>query len=452
MVRRFAFLPLIALISAQAQAQTDPAAPGRIKAALAVPTASPQPGCAVGIFRNGKPAEMVNAGFADIEGGLEIKSSTQFYAASVAKQFTSVAVMQQVVAGKIRLDADIRTYLPELPQYPQVVTVQMLLNMTGGVRDSLTLLGLEGYDALTESTRAKALAGVYLQPDTKFAPGTEYDYSNGGYLLASEIVERVTGTSFEKYVNDKVLKPLGMTRSVVMLGARTGATDVAKGYVAKDGTVTLANEFPLFGGSGGLVTTIEDLGKWAKDIDNGHKVWTPAITKLMTQAGVFADGTPALRGGYGIAYGNGLLIGPNWFHHTGGAGGFKTLFGYNPGTRVAVALLCNNGDYDPGTKADAVVAALNEGLPPISEPSHAIEALNGRYKVANLVATYALAANKDAITLTAERPDGKRGEPMVFKRVQGVYRSGPNELTIDDNGAGFTLAVPRITLHFDKVK
>ena len=133
MVRRFAVLPLLALITGQAQA--DPGAAERIRVALAVPTATPQPGCAVGIFRNGQPAEMVNAGFADIEDGRRIQSNTRFYAASVAKQFTAVAVMQQVVAGKIRLDADIRTYLPELPQYPHPITVQMLLNMTGGVRD-----------------------------------------------------------------------------------------------------------------------------------------------------------------------------------------------------------------------------------------------------------------------------------------------------------------------------
>lgn len=456
MVRRFAFLPLLALIAGQAQASplqtpADPGAIARIKAALAVPTATSQPGCAVGIFRSGKPAEMVNAGFADVEGGRAIQSNTQFYAASVAKQFTSVAIMQQVVAGKIRLDADIRTYLPEMPQYAQPVTVQMLLNMTGGIRDSLSLLGLEGYDKLTESTRAQGLAGVYRQPDTKFVPGTRYDYSNGGYLLVSEILERVTGISFEKYMNDRVLKPLGMTRSVVMLGARSTDANRAKGYVSKDATVTSADEYPLFGGSGGLVTTIEDLGKWAADIDSGHKVWTPAITKLMRTPGTFNDGSPLLRGGNGIVYGQGLLLGPNWFHHTGGASGFKTLFGYNAGKRLAVALLCNNGEYDPNTKADAVVAALNEGLPPISEPSHAIEALDGRYKTPNLLATYALTATKTNITLTIERADGKSAGPMVFKRVQGQYRSGPNELTIDDNGKGFTLAIPRVTLHFDKV-
>lgn len=451
MIRDFLALPLAAVAVAPASAQTFPSS-DRVAGALAVSEATPQPGCAVGIFRAGKSAQRINAGYADLEARLPIRSDTQFYAASVAKHFTAVAVMQQVVAGRIRLDEDIRAYIPELPRYPHPVTVQMLLNMTGGIRDSLSLLGLEGYDNLSQSSRALGLAGVYRQPDTKFEPGTRYDYSNGNYLLLSEAVERVSGMPFETYMNARILRPLGMTRSVVMLGSRPADANLAKGYVARDGSVTSSNEYPLFGGSGGLVTTIDDLGKWAADIDSGHKVWTSEITRLMTQAGTFKDGSPALRGGYGAVYGNGLLIGPHWFHHTGGAGGFKTLFGYNAGKRTAVALLCNNGDYDPNVKADAVVAALEEGLPAISEPTRPIQSLNGRYRSANLAATYDLSALNDGITLVARRGDGRTGTPMQFKRMQGVFRSGPNELTIDDDGAGFTLSIPRVALHFDKVK
>lgn len=456
MIGRFACLPLLALTLSPAQAHArspaDAAVADRIKAALAVPAGTPQPGCAVGIFRDGKVAQVVTAGFADVEAGRPIRSDTQFYAASVSKQFTAVAVMQQVVAGKIRLDADVRTYLPELPAYPQPATVQMLLNMTSGVRDSLSLLGLEGYDGLSSTSRALALAGVNRQPDTKFEPGTQYDYTNGGYLLLSEIVERVTGVTFERYVNDEVLKPLGMTRSFVLLGSRTRDPNYAKGYVAKAGTVTSADEYPLFGGSGGLMTTIDDLAKWNRDIDSGHKVWTPAITRLMTEAGKFKNGAPVVRGGWGIPYGNALLVGPNWFHHTGGAGGFKTLFGYHRGKRLGIALLCNNGEYDPNQKADAVIAALNDGLPPVSEPAVPAARLNGRYQAAQLAATYVLDATPDAITAFAERPDGQRGKPMIFQRVERQYRVGPNVLTPDDDGRGFTLEIPRMTLHFDKVQ
>jgi CubicO group peptidase (beta-lactamase class C family) len=442
-------LPLAALAASPASA-ADPAASGRIRAALGVQDGA-QPGCAVGIFRNGKPAELVNAGLADIASGRAIGTDTQFYAASVSKQFTAVALLQQVAAGKVKLTDSVRKYIPELAPYADKVTVQMLLNMTGGVRDSLSLMAIEGYDRISTPTRKQALEAVYRQQDAKFEPGTRYDYTNGGYLLLSEIVERAAGQPFETYVNDKVLKPLGMTRSFMMLGSRTADANVAKGYVAKDGKVTDADEYPLFGGSGGLITTVSDLAKWDYDIDTGHKVWTPAITKWMAEPGKFLNGAPALRTGRGIAYGNALLVGDHWFHHTGGAAGFKTLYGHLREKRIGVALLCNNGAVDPAPHADKVIAALNEGLPAIGAPSADGSALNGGYRNPNLAATYWIEAKDDTIVLTIQRADGSRTPARTLKRgPDGAFKAEPLTLTPDDDARGFTLEIPRVTLHFSR--
>jgi CubicO group peptidase (beta-lactamase class C family) len=442
-------LPLAAMAAWPASA-ADPAAPARIRAALGVPDGA-QPGCAVGIFRAGKPAELVNAGLADVATGRAIGSDTQFYAASVSKQFTAVAVLQQVAAGKVKLTDSVRKYIPELAPYADKVTVQMLLNMTGGVRDSLSLLALEGYDRISAPTRKQALEAVYRQQDAKFEPGTQYDYTNGGYLLLSEIVERAAGQPFETYVNAKVLKPLGMTRSFMLLGSRATDPNVAKGYVAKDGKVTDADEYPLFGGSGGLITTVNDLAKWDADIDNGHKVWTAQISKWMAEPGKFLNGAPAMRTGRGIAYGNALLIGNRWFHHTGGAVGFKTLYGHLREKRVGVALLCNNGAVDPVPQADKVVAALNEGLPAIGEPSADGSAINGSYRNANLAGTYWLAMKGDALEVVVAQADGSRAPAKLLKRApDGSFKNEMLSLTPDDDARGFTLEIPRVTLHFSR--
>ncbi len=442
-------LPLAAMAAWPASA-ADPAAPARIRAALGVPDGA-QPGCAVGIFRAGKPAELVNAGLADVATGRAIGSDTQFYAASVSKQFTAVAVLQQVAAGKVKLTDSVRKYIPELAPYADKVTVQMLLNMTGGVRDSLSLLALEGYDRISAPTRKQALAAVYRQQDAKFEPGTQYDYTNGGYLLLSEIVERAAGQPFETYVNAKVLKPLGMTRSFMLLGSRATDPDVAKGYVAKDGKVTDADEYPLFGGSGGLITTVNDLAKWDADIDSGHKVWTAQISKWMAEPGKFLNGAPAMRTGRGIAYGNALLIGNRWFHHTGGAVGFKTLYGHLREKRVGIALLCNNGAVDPVPQADKVVAALNEGLPAIGEPSADGSAINGSYRNANLAGTYWLAMKGDALEVVVAQADGSRAPAKLLKRApDGSFKNEMLSLTPDDDARGFTLEIPRVTLHFSR--
>jgi CubicO group peptidase (beta-lactamase class C family) len=459
-VTRIAHLPLVALIAASlaapAATTATPAEPGAakaaaVKAALAVPATSAAPGCAVGLFRGGKTELQVNDGYADVATGRRIDADTQFYAASVSKQFTVAALMQLVAAGKVRLDADVHRYLPDLPPYPDPLTIQHLLNMTSGVRDSLVLLQLDGIEPLSRANRAQALAEVFQQRDTKFRPGTAYDYTNGGYLLLSEVVERVSGEKFETYVDAHVLKPIGMTRSFVMLGSRTSDTNVARGYTMAGGKAVLTDEFPLFGGSGGLITTINDLAKWYGDIDNGHKVWTPEVTRLITMPGRFADGSPVRDHGQGPVYGNALLIGPHWFHHTGSAGGFKTLFGYNREQRFGVALLCNNGDYNPDKVADAVVAAFDKSVPRVSEGAPP-SSVNGRYGNPNLKAVYSIALTEGGGTLTITDRNGKPGAPQVLEATgPGQYKAQGYTLSFDDNAMGFTLTIPRVSLHFTRL-
>jgi len=459
-VTRIAHLPLVALIAislmAPAATAATPAEPtaekaAAVKAALAVPATTAAPGCAVGLFRGGKTELQVNDGYADVATGRRIDADTQFYAASVSKQFTVAALMQLVAAGKVRLDADVHLYLPDLPPYPDPLTIQNLLNMTSGVRDSLVLLQLDGIEPLSRATRAQALAEVFQQRDTKFKPGTAYDYTNGGYLLLSEVVERVSGEKFEAYVNAHVLRPLGMTRSFVMLGNRTSDANAARGYTMPGGKPTLTDEFPLFGGSGGLITTINDLAKWYADIDSEHKVWTPEVTRLMTTPGLFTDGSPVRDHGQGPVYGNALLIGPHWFHHTGAAGGFKTLFGYNREQRFGVALLCNNGDYNPDKVADAVLAAYDGNVPRVSEGAPP-SSLNGRYGNPNLKAVYTIALTEAGGTLTVTDRTGKPGVPQSLEATgPGQYKGPGYTLSFDDNAMGFTLTIPRVVVHFARL-
>ena len=111
----------------------------------------------------------------------------RIYTASVAKQFTVLAIAQLVVAGKIGLNDDIRKYLPEMAQYRVPVTVAMLIHHTSGIRDMLELGTYAGYEIATNVSRADSLKLVMSQTDTAFLPGTQYRYSNGGYLLLSLI-------------------------------------------------------------------------------------------------------------------------------------------------------------------------------------------------------------------------------------------------------------------------
>lgn len=409
------------------------------------------PGCVVGAFKAGKTLFVTAAGLADIEKGTPLDGDTLIYAASVSKQFTSLAAATLATQGKIDLDADIRTYLPELPQYELPVTARMLMHHTAGIRDSLTLLRLTGLAGSNESNKAQALDILFRQKGTNFTPGTDWTYSNGGYLLLAEIVERVSGKPFADYVNAAILKPLGMKSSFFMNDAEP-VGKIAHGYNPKDGGFVIRDTYPRFSGSGGLMVSINDLAKFDQDIEVGHKVWTPAVKAIMLKPGTFTNGQPAGRKMGGQAYAGGLMVGQrrgqNFVEHGGGAEAFRNQYERLPERRLGVAVFCNRGDWNPVAKADEVIALLEGNI----LTAEARPSLAGRYASPELQATYDLTVEGTKLTAAVSSPYTKSGEPLVFQRgADGVFRSDEGSLTFDDDGKGFTLSTGRVTaIHFDR--
>jgi CubicO group peptidase (beta-lactamase class C family) len=434
-----------------APASASPGEADRIRAVIADPAGMTAPGCAVAIFRAGKTSEIVVAGAADTASGRPIGANTQFYAASVSKQFTAMAIMQLVVAGKVKLGDDIRAYLPEMPAYARPVTIAMLLRHSGGIRDSLALLFAAGRTDISAPTRQEALTLTLAQTGTNFEPGTRFDYTNGGYLLLSEIVERVAKEPFHAYVERAILKPLGMTRSFVMHGARPGEADLAHGYRVEGGKVASSDNYPLFGGSGGLITTVADLAKWDRDIDSGHVVWTPAITKLMLEPGVYNDGAPIRGRGFG--YAGAEFLGPHWFNHGGASSGFKNIYARLPEKRLGIAMLCNRGEVDPNARADAIVTAIGEGLPPVSETLSPVRRIDGRYRSDDLRVIYAVASVPEGLKVDVLPVDGATARAsFTYKRVDdGSFVYSGIRLSADEEKTGFLLEGGRLRLTFRRV-
>ena len=159
----------------------------KVRAVLAAPE-GPTPSVAVGVFKDGE-TEFVSAGLADIANGRLPDADTIYYAGSVAKQFTALAVIQLVVAGKVGLGRDIRKYIPEMPRRSPAITVDMLLHHISGLPNNAKLLPLAGYRHPGQSTRAETIEMLIRYPQTAFPPGATFEYSNGGYLLLSELVD-----------------------------------------------------------------------------------------------------------------------------------------------------------------------------------------------------------------------------------------------------------------------
>lgn len=433
-----------ALLLAPASAQAAPGDP--VIAAIGLQD-SAAPGCIVGLFRDG--AKQIRAiGVADVATGRPLDAETQFYSASVGKQFTALAAAQLIAAGKVRLDDDVRKWIPELPEYRAPIDVAMLLDHSSGIRDFLALAALSGRDPSTPLLKEEALAMVLRQRDTNHVPGQAFSYTNGGYLLLAEIVERASGMRFPDYVAARIFKPLGMKRSYVLDGRRPADGNVAHGYVPKDDAFVVRDTYPLFGGSGGIMFTMNDLARYDHDINVAHRVWTPAVTKIMMTPGRLSDGSPAIVPGSRAVYAAGQMLFDGWAEHGGGAEGFRHSLARHPSTRLTVATLCNRGDVNAAGKSQAVLAVLHPAMPPLD--GHFVDppSANGRYVSDELGTTYALATVRGRMRLTILRPDGSPAPDKptdLHAAIDGAYltEKGDMKILFDADGQGFLLDSPR---------
>jgi CubicO group peptidase (beta-lactamase class C family) len=168
------------------------------------------PGCAVGAYQAGETVLARGYGEANLDWGLPITASTVFYSGSVSKQFAAATAALLHLDGTLDLDADIRSYVPELPPYDPPVTVRHLVHHTSGVRDIYGLIALAGGRVPDAWTDEEYLALLARQGELNFDPGQEYLYSNGAYYLLTTAIERSSGQRLDDVARELIFQPLGM--------------------------------------------------------------------------------------------------------------------------------------------------------------------------------------------------------------------------------------------------
>jgi CubicO group peptidase (beta-lactamase class C family) len=467
-------------LSVAAAEPVRPPASDAIQSIVNVPDPQVSPGCAVAIVQNGKTVTVKTSGAADIVTHRPLDPDTQFYAASVSKQFTALLLATLVQRGKVSLDDDIRKWIPELPQYETPVTVRMLLYHTSGIRDSLDLMRLSGVLSFGKVPRKQALQLVYRQSNTNFRPGTEYKYSNAGYLLLSEIVERASGMPFAQFGQKIIFGPLGMKRSFFLADQPSTMPNVAHGYKKVGTTFELRDTYPLMSGSGGLMTTVNDLTLFERDAEVDHRVWTDANTKMLTEPGKYTDGRTVMDEGNGLAYAAGLAVGTRkgqfWVEHGGGAEGFAHLYARLPERHEGVILFCNRVDLKLQEKVDALFTAADPAAltksavadgkpssPPVNRVASNVDKasaakLAGSYYSKDLDATYTVTISPAGqMSVAVSSPWAAAGNiipPQQYVLLEDKSwgeadsHGGPH-LNFDVQGTGFTLATDRARrIHF----
>src|SRR5690606_6563647 len=166
------------------------------------------PGCAVGVFLDGEIVHARGYGMASLELGVPLSPESVFHVASVSKQFCAIAVAMLAADGQLSLDDDVRTHVPELPDFGETITVRQLIHHTNGLRDQYGLFRLAGWRDGDAQTFADVLDFAYRHRRLNFTPDSQWAYCNTSYTLLALIVQRVSGKSLREYTDEKIFAPL----------------------------------------------------------------------------------------------------------------------------------------------------------------------------------------------------------------------------------------------------
>lgn len=341
------------VVAVEAQEQDDP----RIDRVFA-DIEPGEPGCAVGVVRDGTPAFMRGYGTANLEYDVPITPSSIFHVASVSKQFTAMAVALLVADGKVSWQDDIRQYVPEVPDFGKTITLRQLVNHTSGLRDQWDLLAMAGWRFEADViTQADVLDVTSRQRAPNFDPGDEYLYSNTGFTLLGVVVERVSGESLRVFTSRRIFEPLGMTRTHFHDDHNMVVPGRAYGYAATPAGYRLSiPDFDVVGATS-LFTTVEDLARWDRNFLTAEVGGRAVVEDLLTRG--------VLTSGETIAYAAGLIHddhrGLPTVRHSGSDAGYRSEFLRFPTEKTSIAVLCSFPDADPGGRARRVADVVLEG-------------------------------------------------------------------------------------------
>lgn len=317
---------------------------------------SDSPGGALAVVQDGSIVHTSYYGLANLEHNIPITPTTVFYMASVVKQVIGTAIGMLVIEGKISLEDDIHTYIPELYDFGYTIKIRHLLHHTAGFRDTMGSLSLAGWNLDDVITFDHLLTFALNQKGLNFEPGSEHLYSNTGYVLLRELIQRVTGETFRTWVESNVLQPLEMTQSHIHDDYTELVPGKANGYrMGKDGKFHAS---PNNAGMNGLYSTIGDMAKVLINLDTHHLGGEP-LYNFMVEQGV-------LNNGEKIAYASALEIGQHrgikTIHHGGGWAGFTTLIMYFPEYHFSAVVLYNINSDVYGAISDIADVFLGEKL------------------------------------------------------------------------------------------
>ncbi|HNP69389.1 MAG TPA: serine hydrolase [Aequorivita sp.] len=331
------------------------------------------PGMAVAVLKDGKIYHKNTYGVRSIKTNAEVNENTLFGVASNTKAFTTAALAQLIDQGKITWDTKVTDVIPEFKLYDPYVTAEFTIRDLVTHRSGLGLGAgdLMIFPANNTTTKAEMIHNLrYLKPVSSFR--SKFDYDNLLYIVAGEIVARVSGKSYDDYIAENFFKPLGMDRSLLSIPAIEADNNRIDGHAPVNGKLEITgNTFTqLATPAGGIYASINDMGTWVQAQLNKGKYGEKLKDSLFSEKMHREMWTPQtlLRTGSGPYNTHFLAYGLGWFlsdvngyfqvTHTGGLLGIVSQVTLIPELDLGIIVLTNQ---QSGSAFNAVTNSIKDG-------------------------------------------------------------------------------------------
>ncbi len=317
-------------------------------------------------------------GSANLEWNIPNTPTTKFRLGSVTKQFTAASILLLEQQGKLKTTDLLNKHFPDIPTEWNKITIFHLLTHSSGLPNFTNFPEFETLQ-LSPTTTEKSI-NIFRDKPLDFQPGEKMSYSNSGYILLGALIEKLSGKTYEAFVQENIFTPLKMNDS-----GYDSNTDIimhrAAGYTPNAEGIDNAGfaHMSMPHAAGALYSTTEDLLKWEKALFGGKLLSKTSFKKMLTP--------------YKSDYAFGIVVSKDKdrtvIHHSGGIQGFNTRLAYFPETKTTVIVLANLNGNAPdaiGTALGAIAhgekVVLNADRKEINVPNEILKKYLGTYQLA----------------------------------------------------------------------
>jgi CubicO group peptidase (beta-lactamase class C family) len=338
-------------------------------------------------------------GYANAEHQVPNTPGTKFRLGSITKQFTAMAILILQERGKLKIEDPIGKYFDDAPKAWEGVTIHHLLTHTGGVPSYTDDLSYMVKMMMPETVRS--MIARFRDKPLEFRPGEKFHYSNSGYFLLGAIIEKVSGKSYEAFLKEAIFDPIGMKdtgydRHTTLIPGRAAGYNLNRSGLVNAPYLDMSQPYA----AGSLYSTVEDLARWDRALNDGKLISKASYAKMYTPA----------KNNYAYGWAVTTTKGRKEIQHGGGINGFVTQILRYPDEKVCVVVLCNVVPMNPGRVAgDLAKIAFGEpyNLPATRKVAEVdpklYDAYAGRYELEpKVIATIAREGDRLMIQVTGQ--------------------------------------------------